>query len=518
MADNIFAALTPATQQADGDTHHWGMRFTVGAASTCIGGRAWVPTTGRPTTFFWQLWNDDTNTLIVDVNLNGLGVPANGAWMSFTSASFNPAGDVSLAVGVTYIVNVFFQTGDGVFTNPGTFTLGNGVSPSVTNVTSDTGIFNNTAPQATIPATTSATYFFADVQVDLAATTVTGTLNLTIPAPEMDSAAEAKVSGALNLNVPAPEADTVGLVNVAGTLNLTIPAPQMDSEGRLPVTGTLNLNIPAPEADFDGVSAAGGATVGPCGWVIPDPECCPEWETTDPVIQSSARDYAALILWAATGRQFGLCTVTVRPCGMERCPDGMANFFGWDWSGGTWSPYIFNGTWFNCACPGTCCCDPRCQVRLMGPVESVTEVLIGGIAVDPATYRVDDNHWLVRTAGECWPNCPDMNTDDGDNVFEVTYVRGTAPPPALLRAASTLACEWAKACTGADCRLSNRVTSIARQGINIEMASPEAFMEDGATGLWEVDSVVQALNPFRRKSRARIWAPELRPPRTVTSP
>lgn len=513
MSDTIFTAQTPATPQADADTHHWGMSFTVSAAGTCVGGRAWVHTTGRPTTFWWQLWNDDTNALIATVNLNTLGAPTPGTWMSFTSANFQTPGDVALAAGTNYIVNVFFQTGDGVFTNPApAFPIGTGI------VSASTGIFNNTQPQNTIPASTSNTYFFADVTVDPAATTVTGTLNLTIPAVEMDSAGDATVSGTLNVTVPALESDEIGLVAVAGTLNLTVPAVEMDSAGALPVTGTLNITIPALEVDLDGVSAAGGATVGPCGWVIPDPVCCPEWATTDPVIKASAGDYAALILWAATARQFGLCTVTVRPCGMKRCQDGGAEFFGYDWSGGTWVPYIFNGTWFNCACPGMCCCDPRCQVRLIGPVDSIVEVTIGGIAVDPATYRVDDNHWLVRTAGECWPTCADMDTDDGDNVFEVTYIRGTTPPPALLRAASTLECEWAKACTGAECRLSNRVTSIARQGINIEMASPEAFMDEGMTGLWEVDSVITALNPYRRKQRSRIWAPEMNVPRTVTSP
>lgn len=259
--------------------------------------------------------------------------------------------------------------------------------------------------------------------------------------------------------------------------------------------------------------------MGPCAWDIPDPLCCPDWATTDPAIQAAAQEYASWILWAATGRQFGLCTVTVRPCGMKRCDDGMADFVGYDWSNGTWIPYIFNGTWFNCSCPGTCCCDPRCQVRLMGPVNSVTEVTIGGIAVDPATYRVDDNHWLVRTAGECWPVCADMDTDDGDNVFEVTYVRGTPVPNPLLIAGSTLACEWAKACTGsAECRLSNRVTSIARQGINIEMMNPGDVLADGLTGLWEVDAIIQALNPHGRRQRARIWAPELNVPRMVTSP
>lgn len=513
MADAIFTSETPATEQSDADTHHWGMRFQVSADGTCTGGRAWVASTGRNTTMFWQLWNDDTNTLIADVNLNSLPAPTPDAWMSFTSADFTTPGDVALSTGVSYIVNQFFQGGDGSFTSPGALPVGSGGI-----VESDTGIFNNNQPQATIPATTAAVYFFADVEVDEAASTVTGTLNVTIPALELDADGQAAVSGVLDLNVPALEADEIGLVAVAGTLSLVVPALELDAEGRLPVTGTLNIALPALLMDMSGASAAGGATVGPCGWVIPEPLCCDEWAALPAEVKASAGDYAALVLWAATARQFGLCTVTVRPCGMKRCNDGMAEFTGYDWSSGTWVPYIFQGTWFNCACAGMCCCDPRCQVRLMGPVDSITEVTIGGIAVDPATYRVDDGHWLVRTNGECWPVCADMDTDDGANVFEVTYVRGTTPPPALLRAASTLACEWGKACTGADCRLSNRVTSIARSGINIEMASPEAFLEEGMTGLWEVDSVIRALNPFKRQQRARIWAPELNVPRTVTSP
>ena len=155
----------------------------------------------------------------------------------------------------------------------------------------------------------------------------------------------------------------------------------------------------------------------------------------------------------------------------------------------------------------------------MGPVSEMVEVLIGGIAVDPATYRVDDEHWLVRPAGECWPRCADMDTDDGDNVFEVTYRRGTPVPPALLRAAATLACEWAKACINSDtCRLSNRVTSIIRQGITIDMVDPTALLDQGLTGLWEVDTVLKTLNPHRTVERLRIYAPELNVARQTTWP
>jgi hypothetical protein len=139
--------------------------------------------------------------------------------------------------------------------------------------------------------------------------------------------------------------------------------------------------------------------------------------------------------------------------------------------------------------------------------------------VNHATYHVDDDHWLVRSGGECWPQCADMDNLVGDNTFEVTYLRGTPVPNALLRAASTLACEWAKACTGSDtCRLSNRVTSVVRQGITIDMVDPTALLDQGLTGLWEVDTVLKTLNPNGTVERLRIYAPELNVPRMTTWP
>lgn len=252
-----------------------------------------------------------------------------------------------------------------------------------------------------------------------------------------------------------------------------------------------------------------------CQWNIGDPLCCDSWAATPLAVQEAAKDYATLILWAATGRQYGLCPITVRPCAPSKCGELSWIYGGWWGSGSVWNPYILNGQWFNCMCAGVCCCEPRCEVRLMGPVHSILAVMIDGVLIPSTSYRVDDDHWLVRIDGECWPECPDMNGPVGSG-FEVTYVRGEPVPATLLQAASTLACEWAKACMGADCRLSNRVTSLARNGISIEMADPNDLMDSGMTGLWEVDAVIKALNPGGLVQRGRIYSPELRAPRMTT--
>lgn len=549
--ETIYNAETPgSTDAVAGTARMLGMKWDTSATGKVVtGGRVWIPATGLEAGMRWQLW-EAPSTLLQDILLDGhSGTP--DSWMPIVGVTTE-----TITQSQDYYVTFYIPStsgGDYVFSSSG--------GPITSGSITASNIFKNGGTSAQPPddETFTGGLFFVDIDLndeaavqgvlavvlpaldaeldgELTASGIlnaiipaldaefdgelsaAGVLNIVLPALDAEFDGELGVSGVLNAVVPSPEFDEVGLVTVEGSLNIVLPALDAEFDGQLPVSGVLNIVLPAFDADFDGTSAAGGATVGPCGWTIPDPLCCPDWAGTDAAIKSAAADYAATILWAATGRQFGLCEVTVRPCGMRRCPDGGGEFWGYDQSGGTWVPYIFNGQWFNCGCGPSCCCEPHCQVRLMGPVNSIVEVTIGGIAVDPDTYRVDDNHWLVRTAGECWPQCADLDTDDGDNVFEVTYMRGDPVPNALLRAASTVECEWAKACTGGDCRLSNRVTSVARSGITIDMVDPNQLLESGLTGMWEVDTVIRAFNPDRLNKRLKIWAPELNVPRTVTSP
>lgn len=257
-----------------------------------------------------------------------------------------------------------------------------------------------------------------------------------------------------------------------------------------------------------------------CPWTVPDSLCCSTWDTYSPALQAAALDYATTVLWASTGRQFGLCEKSIRPCGTgSPCGNGVWAWNGWFASGGGWLPYIFNGEWFNCGCAGTCSCDPTCQVLLPEPVESVSSVTIGGIAINASAWRVDNHRWLVRTDGDCWPQCPDMNTDTGENVFVVNYLRGTPVPTALLTAAATLACEFAKACSSdATCRLPSRIQQLVRQGVTVSFVDVDELLEKGFTGIQEVDALIRAYNPDGKTHRPRVRTPDIRPGREVTTP
>ncbi len=270
-------------------------------------------------------------------------------------------------------------------------------------------------------------------------------------------------------------------------------------------------------------------TVGPCvsgGWDL-DFGCCSDWSGYSADLKAAATNYATLVLWAATGRRFGLCNYTVRPCGRE-CQQGNWNG-GWYWTEGTWLPYIFNGIWRNCwsGCSGIlgCTCQPQCQVYLPGPVNSINSVTLDGATVDPSTYRVDNGIWLVRTRDSesetdppCWPTHQDYDLNSGTDTFIVSYAKGIVVPPALLRAGGELACEYAKACLGQPCRLPARATSIARQGVTVSVVNIDTMLQQGFTGLPTVDQIIATLNPYGLKGKMRISSPDDTIERTVTWP
>lgn len=262
----------------------------------------------------------------------------------------------------------------------------------------------------------------------------------------------------------------------------------------------------------------------PCNWEV-TPDCCSEfWETLSPDLQQSAAEYGALTVWAATGRRFGLCEKTVRPCGRWCNNPGVYGYF---WSDGTWLPYIFNGVWRNCWCgcnsgPGCCSCEPTCQVWLDGPVASIspTGISVDGEIVPVDTWRVDNGHWLVRTGGDdnCWPICQDYNVDSGEGTFFVTYSQGIPVPGVLSRAAGELACEYAKACLDQPCRLPGRVQSITRQGVSISNVDIDDLLKRGLTGVATVDSIISSFNPYGIRSAMRIASPDLPVTRQTTIP
>lgn len=263
---------------------------------------------------------------------------------------------------------------------------------------------------------------------------------------------------------------------------------------------------------------------GPCFWPV-DVACVAGWGDYSPSVQAAATAWSTYILWALTGRRFGACQIIVRPCG-ARCqgPNGYLTFpvnsGSTSGAGMPWMvPWIDGGIWRNCGCAGGCTCAADCEVRLLGPVIEIESVTVDGVIVPETSYRLD---WvggaatLVRTDGECWPECQDMNADITETgSFAITYRRGISVPTSGQLAAGMMAGEFAKACAGQDCALPAQLASLTRNGVQVEVVDPSTFLENGLTGIAMVDLWIRSVNPARKAQRSRVYSPDVRPMRVT---
>lgn len=253
----------------------------------------------------------------------------------------------------------------------------------------------------------------------------------------------------------------------------------------------------------------------PCGWEITKCGCGACWDTYTPEVRETASALAIGVMWAATGRQYGQCTVVVQPCykpallgGYQTYPV-MAPDYG--------SAYVQSGVWHNsCAGQEPGCCS-GCEIDLDGPtsIAGITEVALSGAVLDPSAYVVQDGHILVRIDGECWPTCVNYSTQDPPE-FQVEYLKGIPIPEHVQKATERLACELAKACAGAACALPRRLRSLTRQGVEVTVEELSTKPGEIRTGIPEVDMIISLENPHGLTQRSVVLSPDLPSPRMLT--
>lgn len=262
---------------------------------------------------------------------------------------------------------------------------------------------------------------------------------------------------------------------------------------------------------------------GPCEpWPI---EPCCELPDDQALVERWQR-VATRLLFMLSGRRWGpSCPLTVRPC-KRACMDS----FPWltvSWgAAGPWVPYIgADGVWRNasvCGCASDCSCTELCEVKLEGPVHDIVEVNVDGVVLTPGDdYRVDAPNLLVRTDGECWPECQDMAAPAGtDATFTVTYRTGLPLDVDAIAAVSELTCHLLKGCApgSCGCKANRNVSRVTRQGYEIEMADPTLIYSEGRTGLPLADLWLAAVNPYRLTSPSRVFSPDYKRPRMTQWP
>lgn len=260
----------------------------------------------------------------------------------------------------------------------------------------------------------------------------------------------------------------------------------------------------------------------PCGWTVVKCGCGTDcWTKYDPNVRTRAEATAALIMWAATGRQYGPCPIVVQPAGRCR-PEPLYRTYPVP-GGGLATPFVSGGQWYNGPYAGDgdsglCCTSNGCEVALDGPTTKalISAVTLGGVVLANTNYVVMDGYLLVRTDGSCWPCCTNFSSQSPPG-FTVAYSIGLPIPPALQAAFERLACEMAKACNGGPCALPQRMTRLTRQGVDIEIEQvPVDERGMTLTGLKDVDDVILAVNPFRLTQAPAVLSPDLPPPRRLT--
>lgn len=234
---------------------------------------------------------------------------------------------------------------------------------------------------------------------------------------------------------------------------------------------------------------------------------CTQWATAEDVCAPCGPDddidgelldrwleVASSILYGLTGSRWpGLCTEVIYPEPTECLA----------WMGRRWSGLRMRHT------------RPR-ELRLPGyPAVEVERVMIDGVELDPARYRIDDQRWLVyvpesaSTGRRGWPDRNDPRLPDGQvGTWSVEYIYGAMPPPGGREAAGELGCQLALSCTpDADCRLPERVTSITRQGVTMAVLDPLTLFDDGKTGLPNVDLWVASTRLANSRRPAALMVP-----------
>lgn len=247
-----------------------------------------------------------------------------------------------------------------------------------------------------------------------------------------------------------------------------------------------------------------------------DPTCLPDDWSANPSEwtqgQRRAVEIASEYLWWLTAGRFGLCDEQIRPC-LQPCQPSSGSHDGP-------RPRVVDGRWVNvtCGCGGRgCSCTRVCEIQLPGPVGNIQKVVLDGEVLpgpgEPGqVWRIDNQDWLVRVDGGCWPRCQDMTVSDYEpGAFLVQYQRGIPVPAAGSRAVTAAAVELDKQCRGArGCRLPAGTIQADRENLTYKIDAGSS----GVMTLPEVSQFVGVVNPDMVPTPPAVLSPDLPKPRS----
>lgn len=221
---------------------------------------------------------------------------------------------------------------------------------------------------------------------------------------------------------------------------------------------------------------------------LPEPSSCAAWPIewcgdvsgVELELRDEAHEAASRLLWSMTGRRFGVCRV---------CRGPQPGDSGW------------------CGLPPNRY-EPRPDVPALwvdGENPKVVDVYLAETVIDRADWT-QAGRWLIRLDETKWPT----NTWANPTALMIELDVGVAPPPPAAEAVGELAYELLRSCRGEECALPARAQQITRQGVSMELLTPEDITANGLTGLDLCDRLIKATNPARLQMRSTVVTPERR--------
>lgn len=161
-------------------------------------------------------------------------------------------------------------------------------------------------------------------------------------------------------------------------------------------------------------------------------------------------------------------------------------------------------------------------VHLSGrPVRDVVSVTTGADSGTQLDFVLQNGYRMEFPAGTLaapvvgyWYPDPYIAVCNYPMKVVVEYTYGSPPPMPVQMAIDLLSREFALLMSGDDdCKLPERVKSVTRQGISMDIVSPQDFLENGLTGITEIDEIISVFNSSKAKRPARVVSQVLPPPR-----
>ena len=175
----------------------------------------------------------------------------------------------------------------------------------------------------------------------------------------------------------------------------------------------------------------------PCEWSV-DEDCLPdaaqESDAESNAALNAAKDMAVSVLWALSGRQFGRCEVTARPCPEQYHPARRrvlpSPYEVFSWRDG----WAFTG----CGCGSRCRRTGPGMAHLPGPASNVISVVVDGEELDEDQYVLEDNVLYRIGDSTVWPQ-QDMSRPSGEaGTLSQAPKRGRPVRPHTRRASEAM--------------------------------------------------------------------------------